>query len=279
MGTASDTAIKVSVVIPAYNMAEYVDEAIRSVLNGAFDDLEIIVIDDGSTDATRSIVAEYTDPPSSKYDPRVHYEYQSNSGKSVAVNRGIGLSQGSYITILDADDQLTPTSLSSRYTAVEEQGKSSRDLAVGEFEVFNHKGATVGHRPISAASTPERIYKTFYLSHKSPFHLNACLFSRELYRRVGPFDTRLRRCQDIDYSIRLLETADQVAWVRETVYRYRKHRASMSERIRIRKKTLIHRPLVYWKNYGGWRRYAAVLTGVLLDIGKFVYELTGNYTN
>ena len=279
MSTASDTAIKVSVVIPAYNMAEYVDEAIRSVLNGTFEDLEIIVVDDGSTDDTQSVIANYTDPSSSEYDPRVHDERQKNSGKPVAVNRGIKVSRGRYITILDADDQLTPTSLSSRYTALEDRNKSSRDLAIGEFEVFNHEGATVGHRPISAASTPERVYETFYLSYKSPFHLNACLFSRELYRRVGPFDTRLHRCQDIDYSIRLLEAVDQVAWVRETVYRYRKHRASMIERMRIRKKTLTYRPLVYWKNYGGLRRCAAVLTGALLDTGKFVYELTGNYTN
>ena len=57
MGTASDTPIKVSVVVPAYNMAKYLDEAIRSVLNGTFDDLEIIVIDDGSTDDTQSVIA------------------------------------------------------------------------------------------------------------------------------------------------------------------------------------------------------------------------------
>ena len=58
MSTASDTSIKVSVVIPAYNMAEYVDEAIRSVLNGTFEDLEIITVDDGSTDDTRSTIVE-----------------------------------------------------------------------------------------------------------------------------------------------------------------------------------------------------------------------------
>lgn len=279
MEDASDIEVKISVVIPAYNMAEYVEESIRSVLKGEFDDLEVIVIDDGSTDSTRTIIEKYTDLSSAKYDPRVYYEYQKNRGKPAAVNRGIDISRGEYITILDADDQLTPVSLLSRYTALEDCVESPGDLAIGEFEIFNHSGRTVGHRPISLDFTPNRVHKTFYLSYRSPFHLNACLFSRELFCRVGPFDTRLRRCEDIDYSIRLLKAVDQIAWVYEPVYRYRKYRVSMVERIRIRKETLTLRPLVYWKNYEGWRRYAAVLTGVLLDTGKFVYELTGNYTN
>lgn len=275
----SDADAKVSVVIPAYNMAEYVDEAIHSALRGKFDDLEVVVIDDGSTDTTRSVVAKYFDSSSSRYDPRVRYESQSNSGKSVAVNRGIRMSCGKYITILDADDQLTPTSLSLRYSALKEQGEATRDLAIGEFEVVDQEGKNVGYRPIQRMIDPERLYKSFFLSHKSPFHLNACLFSRELYERVGPFDTQLRRCQDIDYSIRLLKATNQVAWVREPVYRYRKHRSDYIERARVRRKTLTHRPFVYWKNYEGWRRYAAVFTGMLLDTGKFFYEVAGNYQN
>jgi len=269
----------ISVIIPAYNMAEYIGQAIRSALRGKFDNLEVVVIDDGSTDTTRSEVAKYSDSSSSSYDPRVRYESQSNSGKSVAVNRGVRISCGRYITILDADDQLTSTSLSLRYSALEERDEATPHLVIGEFEVFDHEGKSVGHRPVQTASDSESLYKSFFLSHKSPFHLNACLFSRELYERAGPFDTQLRRCQDIDYSIRLLKATNQVAWVREPVYRYRKHRSDYIERARIRRKTLTHRPLVYWKNYEGWRRYAAVLTGVLLDTGKFFYEMTGNYQN
>ena len=224
--------IEISVIIPVYNMDMYIDEAIRSVLNGDFNDFEVLVIDDGSVDSTQTVVAEYADPSNSKYDVRVKYEYQDNSGKPAAVNLAIESSTGKYITILDADDQLTPNSLSSRYYALENSVRPCYHLAVGEFEVFNLEGCTVGHRPILQASTPDYMYKNFYLSYKSPFHLNACLFSRELYRRVGPFDTRLRRCQDIDYSIRLLKSADRVAWVNESVYRYRKHRSDYVERAR-----------------------------------------------
>jgi glycosyltransferase involved in cell wall biosynthesis len=270
---------KVSVVIPSYNMGGYVDESIRSALNAGIESVEVLVIDDGSSDNTRSIVEAYTDRESSRYDKRVRYEYQTNRGKSSAVNRGLEMSHGKYITILDADDQLTPDSLSLRYSALEECSDAKSGLVIGEFEVFDHEGEIVGHRPLLAETDSESLYRTFYLFHKSPFHLNACLFSRELCERVGPFDVRLHRCQDIDYSLRLLKAANQVVRVHEAVYQYRKHRSNYIERAQVRRKTLTHRPLVYWKNYEGLRRYVAVLTGMVLDAGKFLYEIAGNYQN
>jgi glycosyltransferase involved in cell wall biosynthesis len=260
-------------------MAGYVGSAIDSVLEGELDGVEVLVVDDGSTDSSASVISEYTDPSSAKYDSRVRYEHQRNQGKSVAVNFGLERARGHYVTILDADDQLPPDSLSLRYNALEGGRHSSRHLAIGEFEVFDEAGYALGHRSIPSASNPRRIYRRFYQFYKSPFHMNACLFSRTLCERVGPFDTRLRRCQDIDYSLRLLRATNRVAWVNKTVYRYRKHRDSLKERVRMRRKTLMHRPMVYWKNYLGGRRYLAVVTGMVLDVGKLVYEVAGNYEN
>lgn len=266
-------------VIPVYNMKTHVGSAIDSVLSGDLEEVEILVIDDGSTDSSASVISDYTNPSSPKYDSRVHYEHQANQGKSVAVNCGIRRSKGDYITVLDADDELTPSSLSLRYNALEGAERPPKHLAIGEFEVFDEDGVTVGHRSVPSHLGPEYIYKRWYRAFKSPFHLNACLFSRVLYDRVGPFDTRLRRCQDIDYSLRLLKVTDHIAWINAPVYRYRKHRTSFGERVRMRRKTLLYRPLVYWKNYLGWRRYLAVLLGFALDVGKSVYEISGNYQN
>ena len=276
--STGDSSVPVSVIVPAYNMAEYVGPAIESVLAQDFAAFELLVVDDGSTDGTEDLVVPYTDPSCTEYDERVQYVSQSNQGKAAAVNHGLSLSSGSYITILDADDKLPSGSLSLRYTALEEY-EATKDLAIGGFEVFDPEGKTLGNRPVLKTSDPESLYRTFFLSYKSPFHLNACLFPRELHERVGPFDTRLDRCQDIDYSIRLLKAANQVAWVHEPVYRYRKYRSEYTERARIRRETLTHRSLVYWKNYEGWRRYVAVLAGMALDTGKFLYEATGNYPN
>ena len=269
----ADADIKVSVLVPAYNMAEYLDEAIRSVLNGTFDDLEIIVIDDGSTDTTRSIVAEYTDPSGPRFDPRVHYEYQSNSGKSVAVNRGIGLSQGNYITILDADDQLTPFSLLHRYKAIEGE---EAGIAVGGFEVFREE-KTLGRREAPSCPSPRVLRRQFYLSHKTPFSLNNCLMPKVLVTRTGFFDAELKRCQDIDYALRLLENTQRVAIVNSIVYRYRKYRSSVRERLILRLKTLWYRAKVMWKNFRGPVRVFVVLYAGLLDLGKTLYEIAGIY--
>jgi len=275
--TAGNKPPSISVVIPAYNMAEYIDEAIHSVLNGDFEDLEVIVIDDGSTDATRSVVAKYSDPATSSYDPRVCYEYQTNNGKSAAVNWGLDIACGSYVTMLDADDQLTPESLKSRYEVrFDEESGELCDLIIGGFEVFDHR-RTYGERPSPLFSDPKQLYRRFYLHWKTPFHLNACLISRSLIDKVGGLDETIHRCIDGDYALRLLQEAESIKVVDDIVYRYRKHRSSPLGRIRYRLKTARYRPKVVWKNYDGWRRYAAVPFGFAMDAGKLVYELFDSY--
>ena len=276
METASDTQVEVSVVIPAYNMGEYVDGAIRSVLRGAFQDFEVLLIDDGSTDGTRSTVEKYTDPSSVSYDPRVRYEYQKNRGKSSAVNRGFRIARGKYVTMLDADDQLTPESLKVRYGARSQENGAHCDVIVGGFEVFDCSG-TRGRRSSPDFGDPQWLHNRFYLRWRTPFHLNACLLSSDLVDRVGGLDEGLHRCIDGDYALRLLQTAENVQVVDKIVYRYRKHRSSWLERVKFRTRTAWYRPQVIWKNYSGWRRWVGVPFGVALDTGKLFYELVDSY--
>jgi glycosyltransferase involved in cell wall biosynthesis len=99
MPTPSDTPL-VSVVIPAYNSAAFIERAIRSVLNQDYRPLEIIVIDDGSTDNTSEVVAAL--------DGAIRCERQPNAGAAAARNRGIQLSQGEFIAFLDSDDEWLP---------------------------------------------------------------------------------------------------------------------------------------------------------------------------
>ena len=88
----------ISVVIAAYNHGKYIAKAIRSVLDQTFGDFEIIVLDDGSTDNTREVVASFS-------DKRIRYHYQANSGlPACGRNKGMSLSTGAYISLLDGDD-------------------------------------------------------------------------------------------------------------------------------------------------------------------------------
>jgi glycosyltransferase involved in cell wall biosynthesis len=94
----------VSVIIPTYNRAHYVTEAIQSVLDQSYQDFEIIVVDDGSTDNTREAVTSFK-------DPRLKYFCQENQGVCVARNNGIHISNGEYIYFLDSDDALLEKTL------------------------------------------------------------------------------------------------------------------------------------------------------------------------
>jgi glycosyltransferase involved in cell wall biosynthesis len=102
---------KVSVIIPTYNRAEYVTQAIDSVLAQTYEDCEIIVVDDGSTDKTREALEPYMD--------RITYIYQENAGVSAARNTGIKAAKGDWVAFLDSDDEWLPEKLAVQMRAVE----------------------------------------------------------------------------------------------------------------------------------------------------------------
>src|SRR5688572_24151049 len=99
---------RVSIIVPAYNRANWLPYTVRSVLAQTMPDFELIVVDDGSTDTTRELIGSFA-----QNDPRVRYVYQENQGRSVARNNGAALAQGDYIGVLDSDDEYLPTTLES----------------------------------------------------------------------------------------------------------------------------------------------------------------------
>ena len=266
----------VSVLVPVFNMEGYIGASIHSVLRGDLQAVEVIVVDDGSTDGTGRVVQLYTERSSPTYDSRVHYVRQSNRGKSAAVNRALSLARGDYIAMLDADDQFAHNGLSALYNAHTDAGGQENEFVIGGFEVFDDE-RVYGVREPPAISNPQKLHDKFYLSWKTPFHLNASLISRSLIEQVGGLDEHLHRCIDGDYALRLLGQATRVAVVGDIVYRYRKYRASIISRLRYRLKTALYRPRVVWKNYRGMRRWMAVTFGLAMDAGKMMYEVFDSY--
>ena len=102
---AKRTIPAVSVIIPAYNQSIYINESVRSVLGQSYQDFELIVVDDGSTDETPQILAKIQ-------DPRIRIVRQSNSGLSAARNTGLRESSAPLVTFLDSDDFFLPEKLS-----------------------------------------------------------------------------------------------------------------------------------------------------------------------
>src|SRR5688572_21390402 len=99
----------VSVIIPAYNYANYLPLTLDSILQQDYPNIEIVIIDDGSTDNTREVVA--------RYGPKVRYVYQKNAGLSAARNTGIKAAKTDYLAFIDADDEWHPTLISKMMSA------------------------------------------------------------------------------------------------------------------------------------------------------------------
>lgn len=267
---------KVSVILPAYNMGEYVGSAVESVLDDDLQDIEVIAIDDGSTDDTGAVLDSFADSGSGRHDRRVQVIHQDNAGKSVAVNHGLERARGEYIAFLDADDTVPPGGLAARYRAAS-AGETKADFVVGGFEVIDERGEVQGERPPPRISDPRDLGRRFYLRPTTPFHLNAGLLSRELVAEVGPFDPRLQRCIDGDYAIRTLGCAETVRTVDRVVYRYRKYRRRVRERLSYRIATARYRTRVIWKNFRVGRSLVMISLGLVVDAGKLVYELFGKF--
>lgn len=125
----SNREIKVSVIMPIYNAGEYLSRAIGDVLRQSFAEIELICVDDGSTDNSAKIIERYKNK-----DDRVSYIHQSNQGPSIARNQGLKMARGRYVIFLDADDMYEPTLIQLLYEAAEAQ---TLDVAVAKFDIYD----------------------------------------------------------------------------------------------------------------------------------------------
>lgn len=239
----------VSVVIPAYNMAVYVAEALDSVFRQSFTDYEVIVVDDGSTDSTREIVG--------RYGARVTYFYQPNQGLAVARNSGLRLSAGEYVTYLDADDVWESDNLLVKVHAL--RAVPCLGGVFSEFSIFDNGGErhARGTRELFPffARTGRTFDDVFRSSHdlvlpdgrhvrmrhgevfESLFWGNfilptSMLFNRAFAEAVGPFRPELRTQQDYEYWLRFTKH-HPLAYVDDVLVRYRRHPAQLTDYSRI----------------------------------------------
>lgn len=191
----------VSVVIPTFNRATLLDDAIKSVSAQNTEHVEIIVVDDGSTDNTRSVLA--------RYGNHVQYHYQQNQGPAAARNAGIERAKGEYIAFLDSDDVWCPSFLSTVLPCFE--ADPGLGAVVADSEMWSSTGETVTSRfaqrgVVFPSGTP------IPFADVAPVWLNSSLFStcclvirRSAIARLmpGPFDTTLRSYEDWDFELRM----------------------------------------------------------------------------
>jgi glycosyltransferase involved in cell wall biosynthesis len=205
----------VSVVIPTYNQAAYVREAVDSALSQQDVRVELIVVDDGSTDDTAELLASYGD--------RIVFVRQSNQGTAAARNRGMQLATAEYVAFQDADDYFLPGAL-TRLAAVLE---SRADLGAvqGGLMFVDRNGREL------RVDEPWRDAPVFDLEtcvFNKPVYLQAMLVRKSWVERVGGFDGAHPVSADVDFLIRLVAEGCAVEWVRSPLACYRRHDENMT---------------------------------------------------
>lgn len=197
----------VSVIIPAYNAEPFIAETVTSALNQTFTDLEVIVVDDGSTDRTAAALAEFGD--------RVHVHHQANAGVAQARNAGVDLATGSWIAFLDADDLWLPEKL--------ERQLAASDAPLRYTDRFNI-GARGDLPVVQSEVTPMREGDVFLpLLLEGNFITNSSvLMRRELFHELGGFASGVSPAEDWDLWLRAAER-HRVGLCPDQLVRYRFH--------------------------------------------------------
>lgn len=207
----------ISVIIPAYNAADYIDQCLDSLTMQTLDDFEVIVIDDGSTDSTASIVYSYE-----HIDERFILVRKKNGGVSRARNEGIELAKGRFITFVDADDALHPKALSAMYAALRD---NEAQVCITAFTRFKKDWRTEGVRVPKSIGLPE-IY-TYEQAMQVALYQKKLLNSPwgvMMERRLLGTDRRFRegiRYEDLDAFYRFYEGAEKIVYLPFPYYLYR----------------------------------------------------------
>jgi GT2 family glycosyltransferase len=221
----------VSVIMPVFNAAAFVEEAVNSVLEQTLQDLELVIVNDGSTDQSAAILNRFD-------DPRIRVLHQANSGQSAAINRGVRESYGEFIKIVDADDWINPGHLESQLASV--QG-FSHQLSACRWGYFQ-KDFT---RPIVRDEHANRDYSDPLEWIVDSLTLDEgmmggwkWLIPRAVWERSGGYDERLSLNNDFHASIAIMLASGGVRFAPEAVYSYRKGLSGALSGTRSRKSML-----------------------------------------
>lgn len=182
---------RVSIVVPCYNAARYIDDAIASLRAQTYDALEILAVDDGSTDGTQACLERHA-----ATDSRIRVFAQSNAGPSAARNTAIRRLTGEYICFLDADDAFLPHKVERQLRFLHEHPEI--DLVFSDYYISDSHLNLIGLTVPRVQTTDT--YEAFAL--RNPFPPLAPMFRRGLLDAAGEFDESLRMAEDWDFWLR-----------------------------------------------------------------------------
>lgn len=211
--------MSISIIMPCFNAERFVAEAVNSVLNQTYPHVELIVVDDGSTDRSLEILQPYVD--------RIKVLFQPNRGPYPARNHGLSQASGDYVAFLDADDWWEPDTLEKLHGA----------LVAHDADIAYCGWQNVGENIRSAPHVPPEYEKEDPVAHflrTCPWPIHAALIKRSVVERLGGFSERCFSSMDYDFWLRALALTRSIVRVPEVLAYYRWHDAGQISAIKWR---------------------------------------------
>ena len=263
----------VSIVIPCYNQSHFLGEAIKSLLNQTYGNIEIIVVDDGSSDRTREVALGFSD---------VRYIRQRNQGLSAARNTGIGKGRGRYMVFLDADDRLLPSAIESglncfrkhedcafvfgKHTYIKSDGSSYQFTEIPKTEL-NLILAQLRREGINGDHYCALLHGNYIGMHAS------VMYRRDLLEYFGGFDTSLNACEDYDLYLRITKEYP-ICFYDDVAAEYRIHGTNMTKNAELMLRTTLSVLQSQWKYVKAHKHYIkAYRSGKMFWIKYYGYDL------
>lgn len=213
--------IKVTVIMPIYNESDYLAPALDSVIDQTLKNIEIICVDDGSTDGSLDIIKEYQ-----KNDSRIRIVTETNAGPALARNNGIKRARGKYLAFLDADDFYAPTLLEELYTEAE---RLELDITIANYDIYNSKKATfekvapVEHEHIYEPGkvTSKNDYPDYIFTSTNGAAWNKLFRTSFVIEKQLSFIQDVKMYEDVYFTITALSLAERVGKVHKILLHHR----------------------------------------------------------
>lgn len=204
---------KISVLMPLYNAALYVESAIQSVVNQTYTDWELIIVDDGSTDDSLAVVKRYE-------SDKIRVYAQPNSGACVARNKALSLAKGAFVKFLDADDLLSPDCLEKQVAQI--QTLAANQIPFGDYNYINQAGQITSTYLFEwqLPLVEDSVY--FFFTHWEVL-ITAPLHRIESLLAINGFDEQLKRGQETDLHFRLALSGVEFVYCPLHTFSYRMH--------------------------------------------------------
>lgn len=207
----------VSIIIPVYNGEHFIKETLESVHSQTYGMIECIIVDDGSTDKTIDLVAPFL------FDKRFEYIYQVNAGAASALNEGIRLSYGEYISWLSADDVFMPDKIECQVAVMENDPSISATYT--DFEIINNEGEHVENVHV-IPPIDGNMFRQVLL--QNIINGSSILIRKEVFEQIGYFREDIPVDVDGDMWLRMLGNRMRIEHIPQVLLKYRKHSGQLS---------------------------------------------------